>query len=341
MSTGPNYGGDELRLGLCVLGCGSFAAVFARSVRALREEIDLYFASRDSSKAREYAARFNGPGSVSTHAFGDYATAAADPRVDALYVCTPHHLHREHVALAARFGKHALVEKPIAGTIADASAMVRDARSAGVSLMVAENYRFLPAVREAKALIDQGRLGQLRLVQLQEQYPFRPTGWRNRRDFNGGGVLIDGGIHKLSALAYLSGRPDRIYARRVLPGQSGLEAEDGVVVVTGNAGGVVGMVNHTWSVAPPAPHSWASISGTTGYLYFEVGKPWLKLVEANSETVLELESDTNGLSPMVSEFHRSITERREPAMTGEEGAADLSLALKAYESMESGQPVFL
>ena len=206
-----------MSFGLCVLGCGSFARVFAESIAQLRGDIDLYFASRDLARAREYADLFDAAG-----AFSNYTDAAADSRVDALYVCTPHHLHREHVALAARNGKHALVEKPIASTLADAEAMVRETEAAGVSLMVAENYRFMPTVREARKLLDQGSLGQVRLIQLQEQFPYRPTGWRNRREFNGGGVLIDGGIHKLSVLAYLVGQPCEIYAREVLPGQPGL-----------------------------------------------------------------------------------------------------------------------
>ena len=325
-----------MSFGLCVVGCGSFAQVFAESISGIRDEFDLYFASRDLAKARDYARRFNG-----LDAFGTYTAAAADPRVEALYICTPHHLHLEHVALATSWGKHALVEKPIAGTLEDAEAIVQQAESAGVNLMVAENYRFLPAVREARKLVDQGRLGQLRLVQLQEQYPFQPSGWRNRTAQSGGGVLIDGGIHKVSGLAYLSGQPNQVYAQRVLPGQSGLEAEDGVVVMTLNDDGVIGLINHSWSVAPSIHHSWVSISGTTGSLYFELGQPWLKILDGNSETVLDLENDTRGLVPMVREFRQSIVEAREPAMTGRQGVADLALVLKAYESIELGLPVRL
>ena len=323
-------------LGLCVLGCGDFAATFARSIAELRGEIDLYFASRDLSKAREYAARFNG-----IDAFGDYAAAAADPRVDAVYVCTPHHLHLEHVALAAREGKHALVEKPIAATLDDAQAMIQLADSAGVTLMVAENWRFHPAMSETKRLVDAGRIGQVRLMQLQEQYPFNPVGWRTNAEFNGGGVLIDGGIHKVSALSYVAGRPRQIYAHEVPSAQPGLEAEDGVVVMTRTADGVVGVINHSWSVAPVKPHSWVSVSGTTASLYFERGQPQLKIVDADSETSIDLDSYPGGFVPMVREFHQSILERRQPSMDGAEGAADLSLVLAAYQSMQSGQPVIL
>lgn len=325
-----------MRLGLCVLGCGSFARVFAQAVSGSVGEIDLFFASRDPARAREYASRFNG-----VDAFGGYASAVSDPRVDAIYVCTPHHLHREHVALAAGHGKHVLVEKPIAGTMADAEAMVEQAASAGVNLMVAENYRFLPPVQEAKNLVDQGLLGQIRLVQFQEQYPFRPSGWRNRRELNGGGVLIDGGIHKFSALTHLSGRPKQIFAQKLLPGQPRLDAEDGVVVVTRTDDGIVGLINHSWSVAPPTPHSWFAVSGAAGYLYSEPGRPWLRLLVGDNETILDLEADSNGVAPMVREFHRSIVENREPTMTGNEGIADLALVLKAYESIDTGLPASL
>lgn len=325
-----------MSFGLCVLGCGSFAATFARSIAELRGDIDLYFASRDVDRASVYAARFNGAG-----AFGSYAAAVADSRVDAVYVCTPHHLHREHVELATRVGKHVLVEKPIAGTLADANAIRRASESAAVNLMVAENYRFLPAVVESKRFIDEGRLGQVRLIQLHEQYPFLPSGWRNDAEQNGGGVLIDGGIHKLSALSYLAGRPSQIYAQRVLPGQPGLDAEDGIVVMTRSPDGVVGLINHSWSIVPPNPHSWVSISGAAASLYFQVGRPWLKFTDADSETDLELDHHSNGIVPMVKEFHQSIIEKRPPGVTAEDGKFDLTLVLKAYESMESGLPVLV
>ena len=300
----------------------------------MSREIDLYFASRDLGQAQEYASRFDG-----RDAFGSYEAAVADPRVEAVYVCTPHHLHREHASLAFRAGKHVLVEKPIAGTLADAEAMVREADAAGVTFMVAENFRFLPPVQEAKRLIGQGRVGRVRLIQLHEQFPFKPGGWRSRAELNGGGVLIDGGIHKLSAVSYLVGQPNEVYAREVPPSQPGLEAEDGAAVMTRDAGGAVGLINHSWSVVPPQPHSWVSISGTEATLYFEPGKPWLKVTDARSETTVDLADYGNGLVPMVREFRSSIREGRPPAMTGADGLADLRLVLAAYESMETGLPV--
>ena len=167
--------------------------------------MDLYFASRDAGRAAAFAREFRGSGS-----FGSYESAVADDRVDAVYVCTPHHLHLEHARLAAAANKPILMEKPLARTGAEARAIIAAAQ--GTTLMVAENYRFMPPVMAAKQKVESGELGDLRLIQLQEDFPFQPGGWRNDAQQNGGGVLIDGGIHKASLLAYLAGDPREIYA---------------------------------------------------------------------------------------------------------------------------------
>ena len=328
--------GSKMKLGLCVVGCGAFARTFAQAMQSARDEIELFFASRDAARARVYAATFEGCGS-----FGSYAAAAADPRVEALYICTPHHVHGEQVALAAQAGKHILVEKPIARTLAEARAMLAVAQAAGVTLMVAENYRFMAAARQCKALVEAGAVGTLRMVQLQEEAPFRPAQWRTCRDLNGGGVFIDGGIHKVDILLYLAGKPARLYAAPLPPGLPGLEAEDGVVVTTHSASGVVGLINHSWTNVRKPPSPWVSVSGTLGRIYFEVGAPWLKLDDSSAERVWQFADDYYGLVPMVQEFRDSIREEREPEMSGAAGLEDLAVVLKVYESMEQGVAVLL
>ena len=84
-------------LGLCIVGCGQFARTFARSLQPVRDDLDLFFASRTLARAQAYAAQFQGCG-----AFGSYEAAAADPRVEALYVCTSPYLHQAHVTTVAR-----------------------------------------------------------------------------------------------------------------------------------------------------------------------------------------------------------------------------------------------
>ena len=322
--------------GLCVLGCGQFAATFAQALSPLRSEIDLYFASRSLSRAEEYAARFDGTG-----AFGSYSAVAADPRTEAVYVCTPHHLHREHVELAAAAGKHVLLEKPIARSREEANAIIRSARQAGVTLMVAENYRYLPAARKCKELVDAGAIGTVRLAQLQEEAPYRPGGWRSRLELSGGGVLIDGGIHKVHFLRYLLGEPAQVYAAELTPGLPGHEGEDGVVMTLRWPSGAVGLINHAWTGSYRATPNWAAVSGSGGRVYFEVDADRLHLEQADREATPELPHDPGGLLAMVREFTASIRENREPETPGEEGLKDLSVVLNAYASMRSGTAIAL
>ena len=323
-----------MKFGLCVIGCGSFARTFARAIQKELENIDLYFASRDAARAAAFSAEFNGAGS-----FGSYASAVADARVDAVYVCTPHHLHLEHARLAAGAGKHILLEKPLARTAQEAQAIIALASDAGITLMVAENYRFMPPVIAAKDMVERGDLGTLRLVQLQEDFPFQPVEWRNSSELNGGGVLIDGGIHKASLLAYLAGNPYEVYAAEVPSAQPGLGAEDGVVAMLRYVGGMVGIINHSWSAGPHTPRPWVTLSGSTASAAFELGGDWIDTIHGTGRRRQQLDNDRAGLSGMVREFRRSVQESRIPAMTGDEGARDVALVEACYQSIRIGAPV--
>ena len=323
-----------MKLGLCVLGCGSFARTFAGAIKEELSDIDLYFASRDAEKAASFAAEFGG-----TDSFGYYESAVADPRVDAAYICTPHHLHLEHARLVASAGKHILLEKPLARTGKEAQAIVSVAANARVTLMVAENYRFMPPVMAAKEIIDRGDLGALRLIQLQEDFPFQPSEWRNDAEQNGGGVLIDGGIHKVSMLAYFAGTPREIYSSSVPSAQPGLAAEDGVFAMLRYSSGLVAVINHTWSPGPLTPRPWVTISGSRAGLAFDLGGDSIDTIDADGRHRQTLDKDSGGLAGMVREFRMSIQDGRQPAMTGEEGARDVALVQAVYESMRTGGPV--
>ena len=323
-----------MKFGLCVIGCGTFARTFAAAIQGELDDFDLYFASRDAGRAASFAAEFHGAGS-----FGSYETAVADERVAGVYICTPHHLHLEHARLAAGSGKHILMEKPLARTAGEAQAIVAVAADAGVTLMVAENYRFMPPVRAAKEMVERGELGALRLIQLQEDFPFQPTEWRNDAELNGGGVLIDGGIHKASLMAYLAGNPSEVYAVEVPSAQPDLAAEDGVVAMLRYSSGLVGVINHSWSAGPHAERPWVTVSGSRASVVFDLGGSWIDTIGASGRRRQTLENDRAGLAGMVREFRQSVQEGRQPAMSGEEGARDVALVQACYVSMRSGAPV--
>lgn len=323
-----------MAFGLCVMGCGAFARTFASAIRGELGDMDLYFASRDPDRAASFARELGGTGS-----FGSYASATTDERVDGVYICTPHHLHLQHAGMAANSGKHILLEKPLARTAEEARAIVAITADAGVTLMVAENYRFMPPVRAAKQMVDQGLLGDLRLIQLQEDYPFNPAEWRNDAEMNGGGVLIDGGIHKASLLAYLAGDPSEVYAAEVPSAQPGLAAEDGAVAMLRYSSGLVAVINHSWSAGPHQPRPWVAISGSNASVVFELGGDWIDIIDPSGRRRQTLPGDGAGLAAMAREFRESVQDGRQPSMTGGEGARDVALVQACYESMNTGRPV--
>jgi len=184
--------------------------------------------------------------------------------------------------------------------------------------------------------MEPGCVGALRVVQLHEATPFQPGQWRSRRDLNGGGVLIDSGIHKAHLLRYFAGEPAHLYAAALPEALAQHEGEDGVVVMTRGASGVVGMIHHAWtSVQRPCP-AWVAVSGTRGRLSFEMGTPWLRLEQGSTERTWQCADDASGLSAMVQAFRDSIRTGQEPEMSGAEGLRDLGVVLKAYKSMEQG-----
>ena len=325
-----------MRLSLCIVGCGAYARLILGEIRDTVEGLELYFASRDTQKAKQYCDEYGGAGY-----FGSYEDALQDPRVDAAYVLTPHHRHLKDTLLAALHSKHILVEKPIARTTDEAKQMIAAARDAGVKLMVAENFRFLPAVQRVKEMIEGGAIGSVRLVQIQREGYARLGGWRTSAEFAGGGALMDGGIHYVDILLHLAGFPERVYAAKPPQVFSQMEAEDGMIVTAHLPGGTVGVLNYSIGTPTKGWDQWVNVTGTTGRISFVPDGTELVVQTLEARSTVELPKAGRGVPAMVREFCSSIMEDREPAMSGEEGLRDLAFVLAAYESADLREEVSL
>ena len=324
-------------LSLCIVGCGSYARTVLEDIHELTEELELFLASRDLNKARQYCETYGGAGF-----FGSYEEAASDPRVEAMYFLTPHHLHLENALLAVRHSKHILMEKPIARTIDESAHIIRAAKDAGVKLMVAENYRFLPTVQKCKELLTRGDVGGLRLIQAQvEHYRAPSEEWRSSADLRGGGGFIDGGIHVVDVMLNLGGFPERVYAARPPQVFGHVSGEDGIVVTAHLPNGAIGLI--TYSDATPISRNTRliSVTGSTGQLSFVPYGDEVSVETLEGRRTVRVAEARRGIRGMVREFRAMILEDREPVMSGEEGLKDLAVVLAAYESAEEGREVYL
>lgn len=319
---------------LAVLGCGWVARRHAAAARTLRRTVSLSFASRDLARAEAYRAEFGG-----VAAYGSYEAAVADPAVDGVILCTPHDQHLPGTLLAATHGKHVLVEKPIARTLSEADRMIQAARDAGVTLMVAENFRFMPAFRTATTLVAEGWLGALRQIHMTAWGTGSSQGWRSSLNATGGGTLIDGGIHYVDLLLQWGGRPTRVFALCPPKAFAEMEGEDTVSLLVEFAGGVVGFLSNSLATPAISGLQWSTLTGTEGTLFVHHRGRFLWLRSRRGQRVRFFLRDWRGYRAMLAEFVGAVTAGRTHEMGGREGRRDLALVLGAYQSLKTGQPV--
>jgi predicted dehydrogenase len=314
-----------------VVGCGRFAGFHARAARRLRPRVALSFASRDASRAERYRRRYGG-----VAAYGSYGAAASDREVHALVVCTPHHLHLDHVRLAAQHGKAVLLEKPIARTLAEADALLAAAQEAGILLMVGENFHFMPAFESARQLLAAGAVGRVRQVVVAARGYRRPTGWRRRRAENGGGVLVDSGIHWVHLLRDWGGPVAEVSAMAPPPLFPELEGEDTAFLLARFESGAVGLLASSLA-APRLPRwQWSWVTGDAGSIGVDgLGRSlWLRAHWGSRLRCFV--RDRRGLDAQLAEFVAALREDRPPLLPPASAREDLAVVQAAYRSIESG-----
>ena len=197
---------DPVRLGVAGLG-RAFVLTLPTLVADPRVRLVAAAAPRADSRDA-FAARFGGRGHATVDAL------AADLEVEAVYVATPHQMHADHVVACLNAGKHVLVDKPLAVTMADADRMVDAAEAAGRHLIVGPSHSFDSPVRLARRLIADGGLGPLRIVQALNytDFLYRPRRPEELRTEDGGGVIFSQAVHQVDVVRLLAGGR----ARRVM-----------------------------------------------------------------------------------------------------------------------------
>ncbi|MBP1619795.1 MAG: oxidoreductase domain protein [Acidobacteria bacterium] len=199
----------KLRLGL--LGTGVAAReLYLPAFERLRDRIEFVAcASRRRSRALAFA-RLAGIPHVAASADELFAMA----EIDAVFISLPIHLQPRFVLAALTAGKAVMSEKPIAPTVAAGRRLVKAATRFSPPWLVAENYAFMPSVRQLQAWVERGRLGGIRLVEaamtawLDRSNPFFRTAWRARPEHRG--FIVDAGVHLAHVVRRCFGPPVKV-----------------------------------------------------------------------------------------------------------------------------------
>ncbi|EMY33730.1 dehydrogenase [Arthrobacter crystallopoietes BAB-32] len=201
-------------LGVAVLGYSFMGKAHSNAWRNVNAFYDSsavaqrVLVGRDADRVAAAAGRYGWAGSAT-----DWRSVLERDDIHIVDICTPGHLHAELAAAALEAGKHVLVEKPLANSVAEAELMAAAAERAaagGTFAMVGFNYRRVPALALARQLIAEGRLGtlrQLRIAYLQDWLtdPAAPMTWRLRRETAGSGALGDLASHAVDQVHFLTG----------------------------------------------------------------------------------------------------------------------------------------
>jgi predicted dehydrogenase len=230
---------------MAIIGCGVRGSDAASAISAARGVELSAVVDASESAARTLAHRHGVSWST------DLTRALEDPRLDAVYVASPHHLHAEHGIEAAKAGKHLVVEKPLAHKLSAATELVSVAGMSGVTLVPWLGFRYLPEVVLADRLIEQGMLGRflggtlVHHLSKPPSYFFRQgqATWQARREFAGGGVLITQAIHYLDWLLYLGREEATEVSARYETLESGTEVEDSLVMWVRFSNGALATLN--------------------------------------------------------------------------------------------------
>jgi len=274
----------------------------------------------------------------------DVATLLAE-RPDAVVVAAENADHRDLVEQAVAAGAHVLCEKPLATTDADADAMVRAAREAGVLLMTAYPVRFSPEFAELVGRVRAGQLGQILSVHGTNngKMPLAERSWFTDPARSGGGALVDHVVHLADLLDELIGEPAaQVHAvtNRLLRSDAGRDVETGAAVSVRYPSGVIAQIDSSWSQPESAP-TWGGLTlevhGTAGSMRIDPFAAHVAGFDAEGALWEPFGPDLD--AAMIGEFLDAVRTGRQPQPDGETGARTLSIVTAAQRSAATGQAV--
>jgi predicted dehydrogenase len=250
-----------------------------------------------------------------------------DEDVDAVVIGTPNALHAEQAIACLHAGKHVLVEKPMAMSVAECDAMIAAARGSERSLMVAHCWRFHPSVIDVRDAVRRGDLGQVvKTHGYGIHRDWGPSGWFTQRALAGGGALIDMGVHAIDTARFVLGDPEpaRVCATIGTRYKTDYEVDDDGILLITWANGVNSIVESGWW----QPHMGGQeadteVFGTSGYT---------RIFSPHDPPAGEEHAPQSMYSAQMAEFLGAIAEGREPRPSGEDGRVVMQVVEQAYRS---------
>ena len=303
-------------------------------------------ATRTPAKAAEFC------GQHGIRLLDSYETVLKAPEIDAVVLATPHSQHCAQIVAAARAGKHVFTEKPLGVDAKESAEAVAACARHGVTLAVGYNWRFQPALGEAKRMLEDGRLG--RLLHLEgnfcgpSAYRFALEHWRHDREEVPAGGMTGRGVHVVDAMLYLAGPIASVFAqseRLVQP--SG--ADDTTSMLFRFASGATGYLGtviataETWRLQVFGAKGWVEVGGVEHLNTWSMKAAFIDPADITRKTPPQTLTfaDTSTERAELERFARAALARRPVAVPGGDEVHNVALLEAIVRSAREGRRISL
>jgi predicted dehydrogenase len=284
------------------------------------------------------------------HHYTDHHEMLARDDIEVVNICTPSGTHGVLATDAARAGKNIITEKPMEIRPEKAEEMVAEAEKAGVKLAVVFPQRFRNSVRKVRQAIEDGVFGDLIVGsafcrRYRTQAYYSDSDWRGTWAGDGGGALMNQGIHVIDAFLHLMGPVESVVGRCATLGHEGLEVEDTAGAVIRFASGAIGVIEGT-TCAYPDFGDRIDIHAQKGSAVLEGGRlsRWEHIDEEHRfdvSTITEATGPFIGHKSVFADMVEAVRDDRPPFVDGREGKRAVELICAIYQSSQEGREIRL
>jgi predicted dehydrogenase len=336
-----------------IIGCGTIHPWHAGPIGRI-EGADLIAVADVIEERAEEASK-----NYKAEPYTDYQEMLKRNDIDVVHVCTPSGSHAQIGLDVISAGKHVLIEKPMEIKTERIDALAKAAKDKGVKLGGVFQMRFYPSTQKVREALKEGRFGKVVLAEVENKIMrtveyYQKDAWRGTWELDGGGALMNQGVHSIDLIQHLMGPVERLCALTKTLTRP-IEVEDTAAAILEFKSGAIGLIKGTTSLYPGFP-SRVYVHGDAGsaeirgeYVYdwkFAEVKPGDEDVISKEEIDPKRGSDPRaqkdfGHESVIRDFYGAIRDDREPFVTGREARKAVEIILAIYHSSKTGKWVDL
>lgn len=326
---------EQTKVRFAVVGCGGISFSHFKGIEDAFEAELVAVCDANAERAAEYAHKYG------VRAYTSYAELLDQTDIDVVCLCTPSGMHADQTVEAAQAGKHIICEKPMAIRLEDVDRMIEACELHNVKLATIFPRRMSPASRFVKQLLEESRLGKLSLCSgyvkfYRDQAYYDSAGWRGTWAMDGGGAMMNQGIHTIDLLQWLAGPVESLkgFSRSVL---RDIEVEDTAVTALQFKSGALGSIEAT-TTAYRQPDHRIVLHGDKGTIVLtgdEITQLDILGEEVEIPVFPPFQVVPDGHCIQIRDMALAVLEGRPPIVTGEDGRHSLEIILGTYESQRS------